>query len=185
MRPVGGVVATASTAWYRRVRTPSIRPNAKPPSPSASSHSDAGVIMMQLQSTWTNFLRDRAAPGLLAVPQYVAIDGAKRDRPDVVRDAKATRPQEMPEFAGELERAARDQTTAGRSVLCLTLRAPCQTARRGPSTVGEWSWLDSQIPVRMGCRSKDPIGDRNAGVASVGNDELAAQGRPRVGGHED
>jgi hypothetical protein len=77
------------------VRTPSIRPNAKPPSPSASSHSDAGVIMMQLQSTWTNFVRDRTARGLLAaVPQYVAMDRAKRDRWEGVRDVIATRRQD-------------------------------------------------------------------------------------------
>src|SRR5262249_50752736 len=39
IRPVGGVVATSRSAWYRRVRTPDTVPDAKPPRPSVSIHS--------------------------------------------------------------------------------------------------------------------------------------------------
>src|SRR6266550_1610555 len=38
-RPAGGVVAVKRSAWYRRVRMPLTVPEAKPPRPSASSHS--------------------------------------------------------------------------------------------------------------------------------------------------
>src|SRR5438876_9896067 len=38
-RPAGGAVAVRRSAWYRRVRIPLTVPEAKPPRPSASSHS--------------------------------------------------------------------------------------------------------------------------------------------------
>ena len=65
------------------------------------------------------------------------------------------------------------------------LRAPCRSPRCYPSTIRKWSRLNSQIPIRVGCRSEDAIGDRNAGVPPVGNDELAAKRRARVRGDED